>query len=83
MDSHGVLLGAVAQVGLDELRTRAVLASEEFAAEVREREAFYNRQGIHSVSAEIINQRHLISGGQSVAVFGQALRQIAAEPSQG
>jgi predicted DsbA family dithiol-disulfide isomerase len=27
----------------------------------------------------VINQRHLISGGQPSAVFEQALRQIAAE----
>jgi predicted DsbA family dithiol-disulfide isomerase len=30
------------------------------------------------VPAVIINQQHLISGGQPVAVFERALRQIAA-----
>jgi predicted DsbA family dithiol-disulfide isomerase len=45
---------------------------------VREREQFYLTQGIHSVPAVIINDRHLISGGQPVEVFEQALRQIAA-----
>jgi predicted DsbA family dithiol-disulfide isomerase len=44
---------------------------------VRESEQFYQSQGIHSVPAVIINDRHLISGGQPVEVFEQALRKIA------
>jgi predicted DsbA family dithiol-disulfide isomerase len=79
MESHEVLLAAVAQAALDVDRARAVLESDEFAAEVRETEAFYTGQGIHSVPAVIINDRHLISGGQPAAVFEQALRQIAAQ----
>jgi len=79
MESATVLVEVVAYVGLDTVRATAILASDEFAAEVREAEAFYTRQGIHSVPAVIINDRHLISGGQPVAVYEQALRQIAAE----
>ncbi len=79
MASHEVLVGAAQAVGLDPQRARAILTSDEFAAEVRQREAFYTGQGIHSVPAVIINDRHLISGGQPAAVFEQALRQIAAE----
>lgn len=77
MDSPEVLLAAVAQAGLDVTRARNILASDEFTQEVRQAQAFYARQGIHSVPAVIINDRHLISGGQPVAVFEQALRQIA------
>lgn len=79
MEAPEVLLRAVQEAGLDVARARAVLASDEFAAEVREREAFYTQHGIHSVPAVIINDRHLISGGQPAAVFEQALRQIVAE----
>lgn len=79
MESHEVLLHAVQEAGLDLERAGAILASDEFAAEVRQRENFYTAQGIHSVPAVIINDRHLISGGQPVAVFEQALRQIAAQ----
>jgi predicted DsbA family dithiol-disulfide isomerase len=79
MGHHDVLLACVREVGLDEARARAILASDEFAQDVRERETFYTSQGIHSVPAVIINDRHLISGGQPAAVFEQALRQIAAE----
>lgn len=79
MGDHGVLLACAREVGLDEARAQAILASDEFAQAVREREAFYTNAGIHSVPAVIINDRHLISGGQPAAVFEQALRQIAAE----
>ena len=74
-----VLLGATTAAGLDTEAARSVLAGDGFAAEVRQTEAFYQQQGIHSVPAVIINDRHLISGGQPVEVFEQALRQIAAE----
>ncbi|CAN5639448.1 DsbA family oxidoreductase [soil metagenome] len=75
--SHEVLARVAGEVGLDETRARQILASDEFAAEVREREQYYLNAGIHSVPAVIINDRHLISGGQPVEVFEQALKQIA------
>ena len=79
VESHAVLLDAAARAGLDRARAQVILESDEYAAEVRERENFYTRHGINSVPAVIINDRHLISGGQPVAMFEQALRQIAAE----
>jgi predicted DsbA family dithiol-disulfide isomerase len=79
MGDHAVLLACAREVGLNESRATAILASDEFAQAVREREGFYTSVGIHSVPAVIINDRHLISGGQPAAVFEQALRQIAAE----
>jgi predicted DsbA family dithiol-disulfide isomerase len=45
---------------------------------VRAQERFYQQNGINSVPAVIINERHLISGGQPPEVFEQALRQIIA-----
>jgi predicted DsbA family dithiol-disulfide isomerase len=77
-ESTEVLLAAVAEAGLDGVRAGAILASDEFATEVRAQERFYQNAGIHSVPAVIINDQHLISGGQPAAVFEQALRQIAA-----
>ena len=77
MDDAEVLLSAVVAAGLDEAEAREVLASEAFTAEVRERQQFYTQAGIRSVPAVIINDKHLISGGQPVEVFEQALRQIA------
>ena len=49
------------------------------ADDVRDHEQFYLRSGINSVPAVIINDRHVISGGQPPEVFAQALRQIAQE----
>lgn len=73
-----VLVGAAVQAGLDEQRARAILASDEYSEEVRAQEQLYLDAGIRSVPAVIINNRHLISGGQPVEIFEQALREIAA-----
>ncbi len=75
--NHTVLQRLAEQVGLDGEKAQAILASDDYAAEVREHEQFYLRQGIHSVPAVVINDRHLISGGQPPEVFEQALRQLA------
>lgn len=75
---HAVLLAAAASAALDTDAARAVLDSDAYAYDVREQEAFYQQAGIRSVPAVILNDRHLISGGQPVEVFEQALRQIAA-----
>ncbi|MDQ0039699.1 DsbA family oxidoreductase [Variovorax boronicumulans] len=77
-----VLVRAATDAGLDATRAREILASDEYAAETRERERMYTDAGIHSVPAIIINDQHLISGGQPVEVFERALKQIAgAAPS--
>lgn len=73
-----VLLELVAEVGLDPVRAKAILAGDEYAAAVREREQFWQGAGIHSVPAIVIDRRHLISGGQPPEVFEDALRRIAA-----
>ena len=74
--SHEVLLKAVADAGLDADTAAEVLSSGRYADEVRAREQFYQQNGISSVPAISINERHLISGGQPPEVFEQALRQI-------
>ena len=76
--SADVLARIADEVGLDPVRARKILSSDEYAADVRERERFYTDQGITSVPSIIVNDRHLISGGQPPEVFEQALRQIAA-----
>jgi len=76
---HAVLQAAAQAAGLDEQAAAQVLASQDYTAEVRQAQGFYQQHGIHSVPAIIINDRHLISGGQPVEVFEQALRQIAAQ----
>ncbi len=73
-----LLVRVAGEVGLDTAQAQAILDSDTYADEVREQEQFYQSQGIQSVPAVIINDRHLISGGQPPEVFEQALRQIAA-----
>jgi predicted DsbA family dithiol-disulfide isomerase len=72
-----VLVRLAGEAGLDTARAREILAGDEYARETRERERMYTDAGIHSVPAIIINDQHLISGGQPAEVFERALRQIA------
>jgi len=80
VSDRGVLLDAVASAGLDASRAAQVLDGGEHADAVREREKYYLDRGIHGVPAIIFDERSLISGGQPVEVFEQALRQLAATP---
>ena len=75
--ARDVLLSAADGVGLDVGRAGAILDSDDYADDVRERERFWQERGIHSVPAIVIDGRHLISGGQPSEVFEEALRQIA------
>jgi len=75
--AHEVLARAAEAVGLDGAQARDILASGAYADEVRDAEQFYQERGIHSVPAVIIDDTHLISGGQPPEVFERALRQLA------
>jgi predicted DsbA family dithiol-disulfide isomerase len=77
--NHAVLLAVATSVGMEADSVRLILESDRYAEEVREQENFYTSQGIHSVPAVVINDRHLISGGQPAEVFERALREIAAQ----
>lgn len=78
MDDPEVLVAAVAAAGLDEAQAREILASDAFTQAVREREAMYLNAGVHAVPAVVINQRHLIAGGQPVEVYVKVIRDLAA-----
>jgi predicted DsbA family dithiol-disulfide isomerase len=78
-----VLQRAAVEAGLDPEQAREVVQSGRYAQDVREREAYYQQLGIRSVPSVIIDDQHLIEGGQPPEVFEQALRQIAkGAPSQ-
>jgi predicted DsbA family dithiol-disulfide isomerase len=74
-----VLVDVAQKIGLDPTRATEILESDEFAAQVRERERFYADRGIRAVPSVIINDQHLIQGGQPAEVFEKALRQLAGE----
>ncbi len=78
VSDHDVLVDIATAAGLPADRARGILASDEYAEEVRIGEQFFQSHGIRAVPAIIIDRKHLISGGQPPEVFEQALRQIAA-----
>jgi predicted DsbA family dithiol-disulfide isomerase len=80
--NHELLLRVAGEAGLNVQQARTVLESNAFADEVRQQEYYWQRAGIRSVPAVIVNERHLISGGQPPEVFEQALRQIAQQDEQ-
>jgi predicted DsbA family dithiol-disulfide isomerase len=73
-----VLERCALEAGLDPAAARQVIASDRYADEVRRLEAHYQELGIRSVPSVIIDDRHLIEGGQPPEAFEQALRRIAA-----
>lgn len=74
-----VLREAAEAAGLDGEAAAEVLAQGRYADAVRARERHWQQLGIHSVPSVIVDERHLIQGGQPPEVFEQALRQIAAQ----
>lgn len=74
-----VLKELAAAAGLDPEEAACVLASDDYALDVRAAQSEWQRAGIQSVPAVVINRRHLISGGQPPEVFEDALRRLAAE----
>jgi predicted DsbA family dithiol-disulfide isomerase len=71
------LAGIAASVGLEGAEARRVIDAGAFAAQVREREQFYQQHGIRAVPSVIFNDRHLVQGGQPVEVFEQVLRELS------
>ena len=71
-----VLVEAVAAVGLDAGRAKAIIESDEFAKEVRERERFWHQQGVSGVPFVVINDKYAIEGAQEPEAFEQAFREI-------
>lgn len=72
-----VLADVAASVGLDPARAAEILASDAFVGPVREQEQVYQARGIRAVPSVILNDRHLIQGGQPPELFARALRQVA------
>jgi predicted DsbA family dithiol-disulfide isomerase len=76
---HEQLLETAKSVGLDEAEAKKILESNQFDTDVRQLQQHYQSAGVQSVPAVIVNNKHLISGGQPAEVFQKALIQIAQE----
>ncbi|WP_338584967.1 DsbA family oxidoreductase [Pseudomonas sp. MAG733B] len=79
---HAQLVTIAQSVGLDRQRGEAILASEEFATEVREEQLWLSR-GVSSVPTVVFNGQYAVTGGQPVETFVGAIRQIISEAKGG
>ena len=69
-----VLARLAGEVGLEEGEVRSLLASDEYAAEVRADEEQARARGIHGVPHFLVAGRHAASGAQPVEVLLRLLR---------
>jgi predicted DsbA family dithiol-disulfide isomerase len=72
-----VLVELAGVVGLDAVRAKSILGSDEYASEVRERERYWLQRGVSGVPLVVVNDTHGISGAETPERYEQALRQIA------
>ncbi len=73
------LLIAVQDVGLDIELAKELLDSDQYAHEVMQEQAAYRKAGIQSVPSFIIDDTHLISGGQPKEAFVSFFTQYLAK----
>lgn len=72
-----VLVQAAENAGLDGVEARKVVTDGTYAAEVRSSIQTWRDAGITAVPSVVVDDRHLIQGGQPVSVFESALRTLA------
>ena len=77
LDEQDNLLDAIERARLDPERARQILATDEFAEQVRAAEHFYATAGISAVPAVIFNDKYLVEGAQSVERFESALKRYS------
>ncbi|WP_027135043.1 DsbA family oxidoreductase [Geminicoccus roseus] len=78
VSDKATLVEIAGAAGLSVERAREILDSDAYAQDVRAQEQFYTGLGISGVPSVILNDRHLIQGGQPPELFERALRQVAA-----
>jgi predicted DsbA family dithiol-disulfide isomerase len=76
LDDEKNILDAVVRAGLDKVRAREILASDEFTAEVKAEEEFYKNMGIQSVPSLILNEEYLLQGAQEPESLISAFEQL-------
>ena len=81
VSSHKALADVAQKVGLDRVQAEAILASDQYAAQVRELEELWVTRGVSSVPTIVFNDQYAVTGGQPVDVFVGAIRQIISEQS--
>jgi predicted DsbA family dithiol-disulfide isomerase len=82
MSDHGTLVRLAVEAGLDEREATDVLASDQFAAEVRADEAQARELGISGVPCFVLDERYAVSGAQPPQILLSALHQAWSELDQ-
>ncbi len=76
------LIDIAASVGLDADEARAILSENRFEDAVRQKQAFWHKQGISGVPAMVFSQRHLVTGAQGTENYSKILTHLANEPAE-
>lgn len=79
MSDHGTLLRLAIEAGLDEGEVADVLASDQFAADVRADERDARELGISGVPCFVLDGKFAVSGAQPAQVMLSALQQAWSE----
>lgn len=74
-----VLLRVCEEVGIQSTQAEQALRDSSLIEQVKQEEEHFKSMGIQSVPAFIVNQKYLISGGQPIESFKQALLEIASK----
>jgi len=82
MSDHGALVRLAVEAGLPEREVTDVLASDQFADEVRADEARARELGINGVPCFVLDERYAVSGAQPAQVLLSALHQAWSEREQ-
>lgn len=76
VSSNAVLIEAAAGIGLDPAEAEGVLADQDFAETVREKETFWTSRGVSGVPTMIFDAKHATSGAQGVETFARVLTHV-------
>jgi len=82
MSDHATLVRLAVEAGLDESEATEMLASDQFADEVRADESQARELGINGVPCFVLDERFAVSGAQSPRILLSALHQAWAEREQ-
>ncbi|WP_310502444.1 DsbA family oxidoreductase [Paenibacillus qinlingensis] len=84
VSDHSILADITEAIGLDREEALSVLASDQFAENVRAEEEQGSRLGIRGVPYYLINGKHALSGAQPSGVYLNAMQQLwdAERPAQ-
>ena len=76
LSDRAILVDIAAEIGLDRDEASAVLDNQRFAAQVRQEQQFWTKQGISGVPSVVFDRKHLVTGAQGVENYKSMLDQL-------